>query len=78
MTRAEREKDVKLTKLTEDDYIEAYLTTFERLMRAYEVPEVRWAFKLAPQLVGKAQRAYAALAVADAGDSTTRESKLQY
>ena len=68
MTRAEREKDVKLTKLTEDDDIEAYLTTFERLMRAYEVPEVRWAFKLAPQLVGKAQRAYAALAVADAGD----------
>ena len=55
MTRAEREKDVKLTKLTEDDDIEAYLTTFERLMRAYEVPEVCWAFKLAPQLVGKAQ-----------------------
>ncbi len=30
-------------------------------MTAYEVPENRWAFKLAPQLSGRAQQAYAAL-----------------
>ena len=30
---------VKVTKLTEEDNIEAYLTTFERLMKAYEIKE---------------------------------------
>ena len=30
--------------------------------------EERWAFRLAPQLVGKAQQAYAGVSVADAGD----------
>jgi len=53
---------------TEDDNIEAYLTTFERLMAAYEVKRERWAFKLAPQLVGKAQQAYAAMSADDAAD----------
>ena len=33
----ERDRDVKLTKLTEEDNTEAYLTTFERLMKAYEI-----------------------------------------
>ena len=51
------ERDVKIVKLTEQDDIEAYLTTFERIMVAYEVPKERWTFKLAPQLVGKAQQA---------------------
>ena len=36
-------------------------------MRAYEVKEKRWAVKLAPQLTGKAQQAYAAMKVEDAG-----------
>ena len=53
--RVGRDRDVKVAKLTEDDDVEAYLTTFERLMKAYEIDEDRWAFKLAPQLVGKAQ-----------------------
>ena len=66
--KAENDKDVKVTKLTENDDIEAYLTTFERLMLAYEVKKEKWAYKLAPQLVGKAQQAYAGLTVADAGD----------
>ena len=52
---------VKLTRLTENDNIEAYLTTFERIMEAHEVSVERWSFKLAPQLTGKAQQAYAAL-----------------
>ena len=42
----ERSKDsVKLTKLTEADDIEAYLTTFERMMAAYEVEKTRWAYR---------------------------------
>ena len=52
---------VKLSKLAECDDIEAYLTTFERMMAAYEIPEGRWSFKLAPMLTGKAQQAYAAM-----------------
>ena len=56
--------------MTEDDDIEAYLTTFERLMQAYEVSKDRWSFKLAPQLVGKAQQAYAAMLPDDAKDYT--------
>ena len=34
---------------------------FERLMHAYGIEERRWALKLAPQLTGKAQQAYAAM-----------------
>ena len=60
------EGEGKLVKLTEQDDIEAYLTTFERVMRAYEVKEERWAVKLAPQLTGKAQQAYAAMKTEDA------------
>ena len=66
--KLERDRDVKVAKLTEDDDIEAYLTTFERLMKAYEIREERWAFKLASQLVGKAQQAYAAMNPEDAKD----------
>ena len=55
-TREEKYRDVKVAKLTEDDDIEAYFTTFERLMVAYEIPQRRWAFKLASELVGKAQK----------------------
>ena len=61
------EPEVKLTKLTDQDDIEAYLTTFERMMIAYEVDKSRWAFKLAQQLTGKAQQAYAAMPIAESG-----------
>ena len=37
-------------------------------MFAYEIPQRRWAFKLASQLVGKAQRAYAAMSTEDSAD----------
>ena len=66
--KPERADTIKLTKLTEQDDIEAYLTVFERMMGAYEVEKSRWAFMLAPQLTGKAQQAYAALSADDAGD----------
>eukprot|EP00731_Ephydatia_muelleri_P034076 Em0046g19a len=36
------------------------------LMSAYNIPKDRWIFKLAPQLSGKAQQAYAALTTEDA------------
>ena len=64
--RAEREKDAKIAKLTEEDDIVAYLTMFERIMTAYEIKKECWAFKLAANLVGRAQQAYAALSSVDA------------
>ena len=54
---------MKLTRLSDSDDIESYLTTFERLMKP---DTARWAFKLAPQLTGRAQQAYAALEPTDA------------
>ena len=69
-TRTSSDGEPKLMKLSDQDDIEAYLTTFERVMRAYEVPEERWAVKLAPQLTGKAQQAYAAMGAEDAGEYT--------
>ena len=61
------EPEVKLTKLTDQDDIEAYLTTFECMMIAYQVDKSCWAFKLAKQLTGKAQQAYAAMPIAESG-----------
>ena len=55
------ESELRVVKLSEKDDIEAYLTTFERLMTTYGVTKAKWIFKLAPQLTGKTQQAYAAL-----------------
>ena len=66
--RAESDKDVKVAKLTEEDDIVSYLTMFERVMVAFEVKREKWAYKLASNLSGKAQKAYAALSPAEAGD----------
>ena len=62
----EAAEQIKLTRLSEADDVEAYLTTFERMMRLGHVHEDLWTLRLAPQLTGKAQQAYAALNVADA------------
>ena len=62
------ERDVKFTKFTETDDIEAYLTTFERTMNAFKIPQEQWVYKLAPQLTGKAQQAFAAMETAGAGN----------
>ena len=59
---------MKLTKLTEQDDIEAYIITFERMMAVYEVPCARWTYKLAPELTGKSQQAYVAMPADQAGD----------
>lgn len=57
----------KLRSCKADD-IESYLTTFERLMEAYDIAKGRWTYKLAPQLTGRAQQAYAALPADEAKD----------
>ena len=56
----------KLTKLGESDDVEAYLTTFERMMAAYGVNRPQCVYRLAPHLTGKAQQAYAAMPTEDA------------
>ena len=48
---------VKLTKLSATDDIETYLTTFERLMRAYDIPETH---ALGPETGPEADRQSAA------------------
>ena len=58
---SEMEVACQLNKLTEEDDIKAYLTTFERLMEGYRVDRDRWSYRLAPNLTGKAQQAFAAL-----------------
>ena len=48
---------LQLNILTQGDDIEAYLTTFERLMLGYGVKKNRWSYSLPPNLTGKAQQA---------------------
>ena len=60
--------ELKLTKLADNDDIEAYLTTFERLAGGFGIEKERWAYLLAPQLTGKAQQAFAALPTEVSGD----------
>ena len=64
-------EELRLTRLTEQDDIEAYLLTFARMMQAHEIERTRWAYRLAPQLTGKAQQAYAALSVDGSVDYDT-------
>ena len=44
---------LQLNILIEGDDIEAYLTTFERLVLGYSVEKKRWSYRLAPNLTGK-------------------------
>ena len=68
MLQVNCDKDVKVAKLTSEDDIETYLTTFERLVKAHNVKKERWTYKLTPHLTGEAQQAYLAMAQADAED----------
>ena len=52
---------LRITKLTDEDDVKAYMTTFERQMSAHEIEKEQWSFKLAPYLTGRAWQAYAAL-----------------
>ena len=62
------ELSVKLVALKDDDDIESYLITFERIMAAHKVEKERWPHYLAPQLAGKAQLAFAALSITEVGE----------
>ena len=46
--RIEGSDQLRLTRLTETEDVEAYLTTFQRMMSAYEIEKERWAYKLEP------------------------------
>ena len=55
-----------MTKLTEVDDTEVFQTTFERAVEAHGVDRDKRAAILAPQLMGKARLAYAAMTDKDA------------
>jgi len=59
---------LKIANLSDQDDIEAYLVTFERLMEAYEISKQCWAFKLVPQLSGHAQQACSSMPSEQCGD----------
>ena len=59
---------VKVTKLGDGDDIELYISTFKRMMVAYEVPKEQWIYKLAPNLTGRALQAYTGLTIEEARD----------
>ena len=60
--------EVKLVPLTDKDDIKRYLMTFERIMGAHQIEEEHWPQYLAPQLMGKAQLAFAAMPTVDTGN----------
>ncbi|XP_038132871.1 uncharacterized protein LOC119777932 [Cyprinodon tularosa] len=55
----------KLEKLTAEDDVEHFLTTFERIAAAYRWPQSDWVFHLIPLLTGKARCAYVNMDVDD-------------
>ena len=61
-------EQLKLTKLTDQYDIEAFLTTFERMMGVFRIEKNRWAFKLAPKLTRKAQKGFVAMEEEEASD----------
>ncbi|KAL2077928.1 hypothetical protein ACEWY4_025613 [Coilia grayii] len=61
-------KPPKMSPYNEDEDIEHYLTTFERLAVASQWPREAWALYLVPLLKGKARAAYVAMNVEDSQD----------
>ncbi|XP_035983424.1 uncharacterized protein LOC105922137 [Fundulus heteroclitus] len=60
--------DCRLEKLTEDDDIEHFLVTFERMAKAYRWQKSDWVFRLIPLLTGRARGAYVHMDIDDALD----------
>nr|XP_054607258.1 uncharacterized protein LOC129167139 [Nothobranchius furzeri] len=58
----------KMEKLTAEDDIEHFLTTFERIAVAYRWRSSDWTFHLIPLLTGKARGAYVNMDIDDALD----------
>lgn len=55
----------RLEKLTENDDVEHFLITFERIAAACQWPKSDWVFRLIPLLTGKARGAYVHMDVDD-------------
>ena len=65
-------------RYVEGEDIEQYLTTFERLARAYRWPREDWAVYIVPHLSGKARSAYVAMDINDSMDyARVREAILE-
>ncbi|XP_023811883.1 uncharacterized protein LOC111947553 [Oryzias latipes] len=60
--------DPRLEKLTENDDIEHFLITFERIATACKWVESDWVFRLIPLLTGKARSAYVNMDVDDSSN----------
>ena len=67
---------LKLARLSPTDDIESYLTTFERMIKAYSIDESCWTFKLALQLTGPVQQTYTALSPTDTECYTTVKAEI--
>lgn len=61
-------KGPKMQPYHEDEDIEHYLTTFERIAHACQWPREDWALHLAPLLTGRARAAYVALDIEETMD----------
>ena len=57
-----------MQQYTQDEDIEHFLVTFERIATASLCPETEWALNLVPLLTGKARAAYIAMDFSDSLD----------
>ncbi|XP_048852782.1 uncharacterized protein LOC125720913 [Brienomyrus brachyistius] len=60
--------DPKLEKLMDDDDVEHFLLTFERIAAACRWPKLDWVFRLLPLLTGKARSAYVQMDLDESND----------
>ncbi len=54
-------RELNMARLEDNDDIEQYRTTFERLAKVYKLPKEDWAIHLIPLLTGKAQSAFVSM-----------------
>ena len=64
-SKPEIKSKVSLPKLDENQDIEVFLTSFERLAELHKWPKEQWPVRLVPQLTGKALEAYSRMAITD-------------
>ena len=67
------ERDIKLIALKDDDDIDIYLRTFEKIATTNKWVKDQWVIRLVPALTGKAREAYVSLSAED----TTNYDKLK-